>query len=123
MIAGLPVYLLWLAKDHPMKQDAIAGFFTVAAMERAQHNRWDPDKQCVISADDLDLLHIGEGDEFDFAKPTEPDTGVQRMEVDMAQVKDDAAIKLADSDSVSTGYSLVQHSTAQRPRMVGVDEI
>ena len=76
----------------------------------------------MISADDLDLLHIGESDEFDFAKSTEPDTRVQRMEVDMAQVKDDVTIKLADSDAVSTwktlpgphvsGSSPVQHSTA-----------
>ena len=35
MITGLSVYLLWLAKDHPMKQDAIAGFIIAAAMERA----------------------------------------------------------------------------------------
>ena len=102
MITGLPVYLLWLAREHSTQKEAIAGFFTAAAMERAQHDRWDTDKQCVISVDDLNLLHIGEGDEFDFAKPAEPEMGVERMEVNMAQVKDDAAIKLADSDSIST---------------------
>ena len=122
MITGLPVYLLWLAREHPTQQEAIAGFFTATAMEHAQNDQWDPDKQCVISIDDLDLLLIGEGDESNFAKPAEPETGVECMEVDMAQVKDDAAIKLADSNSVSTwntlpgpptpGSSAAQHSIA-----------
>ena len=49
MLIGLLTYLNF---HHPDKAEALETYFSESAVERAAETKWDPDRYCMISADD-----------------------------------------------------------------------
>ncbi len=67
MVGDLLPYLLHTAQGNTKAEEALKGFFTPEAVERAAAATWDAENHCCITRADLEVSEIPEDDEYSFA--------------------------------------------------------
>ena len=67
MVGDLLPYLLHTARGNTKAEEALKGFFTPEAVERAAAATWDAVNHCCITRADLEVSEIPEDDEYSFA--------------------------------------------------------